>query len=352
MDVPAVADSASAMLAAVAGLSLGWRRVWPGRMAAVSVAACGAAMMLVGPFAPVAGWVAVVAVARHAPRVSTALAAATAAAVGLVAAALAAALVHDRPEPLWPLVQLTALVLVVAVVMRLQAARAQAQRRERAAELELTAAAERLRIARDLHDLVGHGLSMIAVQSSTARLALRAGEADVAGRAIAAVEQASRDAMAEMRQLLGLLRGDPGDGSGGGTAPAPGLAGIEGLLADARAAGWQVTVQQSGPLDTVPPVLGLCAFRVVQEAVTNAVRHAPGAAIVISLDASAGVLSIDVTDDGAVRPEATGGTARYGLIGMRERVIAAGGTFEAGPRGDGPGWRVAARLPLAEGAAT
>lgn len=355
-ETSAVIDSLAGALAVAAGLALAWRRRRPGTVAAVAVAACAVAALLAGPFVPVAGWMAVVAVARHVPRVPAALGGATAAAVGVAAGAVLGGLVHDRQQGLWPMLQLTLLVLLAVVPVRLQSARAQAQRREREAERGRAAAAERLSIARDLHDLVGHGLSTIAVQSSTARLALDAGDTVTARGALAAVEQASRGALAEMRQLLGVLRRDNADAT-----PAPGIGGIGGLADDARAAGRVVTVHRSGRLDTVPPVIGMCAFRVVQEAVTNAVRHAPGAAIAISLNVVGGVLVVEVTDEGAGDPAGAGDPnshgdpagaddrPRYGLAGLRERVVATGGTIEAGPRVDRSGWRVAARLPMTGG---
>lgn len=355
-ETSAVIDSLAGALAVAAGLALAWRRRRPGTVAAVAVAACAVAALLAGPFVPVAGWMAVVAVARHVPRVPAALGGATAAAVGVAAGAVLGGLVHDRQQGLWPMLQLTLLVLLAVVPVRLQSARAQAQRREREAERGRAAAAERLSIARDLHDLVGHGLSTIAVQSSTARLALDAGDTVTARGALAAVEQASRGALAEMRQLLGVLRRDNADAT-----PAPGIGGIGGLADDARAAGRVVTVHRSGRLDTVPPVIGVCAFRVVQEAVTNAVRHAPGAAIAISLNVVGGVLVVEVTDEGAGDPAGAGDPnshgdpagaddrPRYGLAGLRERVVATGGTIEAGPRVDRSGWRVAARLPMTGG---
>jgi signal transduction histidine kinase len=344
-------DSAAGVLAAAAGLVLAWRRRRPGIVAAAVVTACAAAAVVAGPFLPVAGWVAVVAVARHVRGVKAALGGAAAAAIGIAAGAVVGALVHDLPQGLYPVLQLTLLMLLAAALVRLQSARVQAQRREREAERGRAATAERLRIARDLHDLVGHGLSTIAVQSSTARLAMDAGDTVTAGRALAAVEQASRGALAEMRQMLGVLRQDTAD-----VAPAPGLAGIDGLADDARAVGAPVSVHRSGPLGAVPPAIGLCAYRVVQEAVTNAIRHAPRAAISIRLQAAGGVLMVEVLDEGvaaggtgwSAETAGSGDRPRYGLAGLRERVAAAGGTVEAGPRPDRPGWRVAARLPLTE----
>jgi signal transduction histidine kinase len=248
-------------------------------------------------------------------------------------------------------VALTLAVFLAAAAARLQAARVASQRREREVARERAIAAERLRIARDLHDLVGHGLSTVAIQSSAARLALDSGDSAAARRAVVSVEAASRGALAEMRQLLGVLRHGSTD-----AAPAPGLAGIEPVADSARGAGHDVTVHRTGPLDAVPAAAALCAYRVVQEAVTNAVRHAPGAAITVSLRADPDALTIEVTDDGATEggsaAEAAPDRPRYGLVGLAERVAAAGGTFEAGPRAPDPGWRVVARLPPGEEGST
>ncbi|HEU4948295.1 MAG TPA: sensor histidine kinase [Kribbella sp.] len=239
---------------------------------------------------------------------------------------------------------LTIVVLLAAILARLQTARVQLQRRQREAERYQAIADERLRIARDMHDLVGHGLNTIAVQSGAARLALYSGDPATVRRALGAVEEASRGALAEMRQMLGVLRLGEAD-----AAPAPGLDRLEALAEHARAAGHEVMVYCTGPLEAVPAAAGLTAYRVLQEALTNSIRHAVGAPIAITLHASDGNLTVEVSDEGT--GGATADTARpsYGLLGLRERIAAAGGTLEAGPRDDVPGWRVAAQLPLGEG---
>jgi signal transduction histidine kinase len=327
------------------GLALAWRRRRPVVASALALGTSSVQALVAGPSVPLVGWLAVVALARHAPNLRTALRGAAAAAVAVAAVHAAAGLMYQRStEPL--VLSLTLVVLLGAALARLQRARADAQRREREAAREQAVTAERLRIAWDLHDLVGHGLSSVAIQSSAARLALDAGDAAAARRAIVSMEQASRGALSEMRQLLGVLRHGAVD-----AAPAPGLGGIQALADDVRAAGHIVTLHQSGPLDGVPPAVNLCAYRVVQEAVTNAVRHAPGAAIAISLQVTAHEFTLEVTDDGTERPAGPAsreGGPRYGLMGLAERVGSAGGTIDAGPRMDSPGWRVVARLPLAE----
>jgi signal transduction histidine kinase len=337
--------SVGALLGIAGGLALAWRRRRPVVVSALAVGTSGVQALVSGPALPVVGWLAVVALAWHASNLRTALRGAAAAAVAVAAVHTVAGLMYQRDvEPL--VLSLTLVVLLGAALARLQRARADAQRREREAAREQAVTAERLRIAWDLHDLVGHGLSSVAIQSSTARLALDAGDAAAARRAVVSMEKASRVALAEMRQLLGVLRQGAVE-----AAPAPGLDAIQALADDASAAGHAVTVHRSGPLDGVPPAVSLCAYRVVQEALTNAVRHAPGAAIAISLQVAAHEFTVEVTDDGIDRPAGPAseeGGARYGLMGLAERVGTAGGTIDAGPRVDSPGWRVVARLPLAE----
>jgi signal transduction histidine kinase len=273
---------------------------------------------------------------------------------GLVAAGIAAALAAGSWSYGWS-ADLAPLLLMLTVVIGLLAAllrtgrsrveavnaRAESLARERAAAARQSAAEERLRIARDLHDLVGHGLSTIAVQSSTARLALDAGDTVAARTAMAAVESTSRGAMREMRQLLGVLReaGTPG------RAPSPGLADLDALAEGVRATGARVEVEREGDLTAVPAAVELSAYRVAQEALTNVVKHAPGASVVVRLAADARFLRVRVADDGdgPAEPARPG----HGLTGISERVGALGGTVEAGPTGRG--WVVEAVLPLAPG---
>jgi signal transduction histidine kinase len=163
----------------------------------------------------------------------------------------------------------TVIVVLLATVVRARQAQLDALReraaalereREREAAVARAAAEERLRIARDVHDLVGHGLSGIAVQSSTARLALDAGRLDQAREALAAVEAGSRDALAEMRQLLGLLRGDDTSGYG----PAPGVRDLPGLVDRLRAQGASV-ILSTNSLDALPEAASLAGYRIAQE---------------------------------------------------------------------------------------
>jgi signal transduction histidine kinase len=209
---------------------------------------------------------------------------------------------------------------------------------------ERSAAEERLRIARDVHDLVGHGLSSIAVQSSAARLALDAGQVDTARAALSAVESSSRRAMSEMRHLLGVLRGS----DAGGYVPVPGLPELPGLVDRLRGQGVSVTLNIDG-LGVVPDSASLAAYRVAQEALTNVVRHAPGSRARVDVRTAGGAVVVVVEDyarRAAPPPEA--GAGGHGLIGMRERVTALGGQLSAGPAGDHPGWRVRATIPYGD----
>jgi signal transduction histidine kinase len=331
---------------AVAGaLALGWVRPRPLVAGSTSLGLTGVGVLLTGPIVPLAGWLAVLLVTRHTADLAVAVRAAAGGGAWLAAVLVAAAVVYREPDALAVVLALTLVVVLAASVLRLQRARVDSQQRERLAERDRTVAAERLRIARDLHDLVGHGLSLVAVQSGAARLALDAGDVDKARRAVAAIEAASRGALGEMRQMLGLLRAGPDDGAGR-TGAQPGLADVDTLVEQARTGGHSVSVHRSGPLDEVPAAAGLCGYRVVQEALTNVVRYAPGAAVTVTL-AAAEALTVEVLDerrDDAPPPDPD--RAHYGLIGLAERVGAAGGTLDVGPRRDGVGWRVSATVPL------
>jgi signal transduction histidine kinase len=199
---------------------------------------------------------------------------------------------------------------------------------------------ERARIARDLHDVVAHHVSAIAVQAETARLTTEGLPEE--GRAhFEAIGQTARDALAEMRRLLGVLREDT-DGAAH-REPQPGLARLNELVDTARAAGTPVQLTLEGTVAPLPPGVDLCAFRILQEALTNARRHAPGAAVDVELAYADDMLRLRVRDHGpgAADPASDG----HGLLGMRERAIMVGGTLSAGPA-DGGGFAVEAELPI------
>jgi signal transduction histidine kinase len=215
-----------------------------------------------------------------------------------------------------------------------------------------TAMAERLRIARELHDIVAHSIGIIAIQAGSGRSVFDA-RPDQARDALAAIEATSRETLAGLRRMMtGLRRAEPGSGPGSGAGqaplgPAPGLADIERLAAVTLEAGVQVEVAWLGGREPLPADIDLSAFRIVQEAVTNVVRHAGTDRCLVWIDQQDGQLVIEVTDSGRSAPASkisAAGTG-YGITGMRERAALLGGDFSAGPRPDG-GFRVAARLPV------
>jgi signal transduction histidine kinase len=206
-------------------------------------------------------------------------------------------------------------------------------------EAALRAAAdERLRIAQELHDIVAHSLGVIAVQAGVGMHVVDTDAAE-ARRALENISRTSRSSLAEIRRLLGVLRN--ADGTPAYT-PAPGLADLPRLTREVADAGLPVDVSVDGDLNRVPAGVGLAAYRIVQEALTNTLRHAQANRARVHLDSTSGVLLIEVTDDGrSANGAAPGG---HGLVGMRERVAVYGGSLDAGPARGG-GFRVAARLP-------
>jgi len=206
-----------------------------------------------------------------------------------------------------------------------------------------TVLAERLRIARELHDIVAHSIGIIAIQAGSGRRVCDASPAE-ARDALAAIEATSRETLSGLRRMMtGLRHAEPGSGPGQAPmGPAPGLADIERLAAMTLDAGVQVEVEWLGSREPLPADIDLSAFRIIQEAVTNVVRHAGTDRCLVWIDQQDGYLSIEVTDSGrGASPAGTG----YGITGMRERASLLGGDFSAGPR-PGGGFQVAARLPV------
>jgi signal transduction histidine kinase len=201
---------------------------------------------------------------------------------------------------------------------------------------------ERLRIARELHDVVAHGMSVITVQAGVGRHVIDE-QPEQARCALAVIESTGRESLREMRRLLGILREDGRDTE---RAPAPSIADLDELIGRIRQAGTTVDLDIKGRPRALPGVVELSAYRIVQEALTNVVKHARTDRCRISLAYAPDTLGIEVTDDGVgAQPPARG--FGHGLIGMRERTALHGGRFEAGPL---PlrGYRVAASLPLEE----
>jgi signal transduction histidine kinase len=225
---------------------------------------------------------------------------------------------------------------------------------ERTAELEQAreelarraVAEERLRLARELHDVVAHSMSVIAVQSGVGAHVAESRPEEV-GKALSAIEATSRATLEELRRLLGVLRQDSEPQAS--LAPVPGLADLEGLLGEVAKAGLAVRLQVEGTPSPLPAGVDLSAYRIVQEALTNVVKHAGPAQAQVTIGYRDRDVTVEVTDDGrgAAAPTGDGrGGTGHGLVGMRERVAAFGGDLETGPR-PGGGFRVAARLPLA-----
>jgi signal transduction histidine kinase len=206
---------------------------------------------------------------------------------------------------------------------------------------------ERARIASELHDVVTHNVSVMMVQAGAARKVLGSPREDAAVRAenaLLAVEASGRAAMGELRNLLSLLAPAGGVWDDAPLGPQPGLADISALVERVSAAGLPVALHSSLPSGGLPPGLDLAVYRVVQEGLTNVLRHAGGAPAVVRISGRLEQLVITVSDDGA---GTSGAEPGRGLLGLRERVALYGGAVDAGPR-PGGGWRLRATIPLPE----
>ena len=273
--------------------------------------------------------------------------------------ALATLLGTAAPVGAHPIAPLTAFTLVAAVTGRNRRAQATvlAGLRERAerAELErdqqarIAVAEERTRIAREVHDVVSHNVSVMTALADGAGYALRSDTNQPARDAVAAIASTGRAALAELHGLLGVLRSDDDHGDDDSRRPAPGLADLATLVDRVRAAGLPTTLTVVGRPTPLGTAAQLAVYRLVQEALTNTRKHARGASRAgVALTWTAGGLEVVIQDDGcgdAASPDHVG----HGLVGMRERISAHGGSVSAGPAPAG-GWRVAASLPLAAAA--
>ena len=218
--------------------------------------------------------------------------------------------------------------------------RLESEREARAAE---AVADERARIARELHDAVAHSVSVMVLQAGAVRRALGP-DRERERQLLEASERSGRDAVAELHRMLGILRADAAHPS---LAPQPGVARIEDLVADVREAGLPVTLDVHGAPVSLSPGLDLSAYRIVQEALTNVLKHAGRVPTRVTVRYAPRELRLDVVDEGngGGRPQMNGDAGGHGLIGMRERVALYRGELRAGPR-DGGGFAVSARLPL------
>jgi signal transduction histidine kinase len=268
--------------------------------------------------------------------------------LGFAASAASVALAGS-PSDLWfGGIFLEGLPWAVGRIVRERSARERAYR-ERAervdAEREQHAATalwgERARIARELHDVIAHSLSVMVLQAGGARMVMDV-EPERAERSLRSVERAGRDALAEMRRLLGVL------GSGEqaqSLAPQPGLRDIEDLIAGTRSAGLSIYLRVDGEPMTVSAALDLCAYRIVQEALTNAIKHAGPAQAEVRLRWAGDWLEVEISDDGRGSGDINDAAGGHGITGMRERAALYGGTLDAGPS-PGHGFTVRAHLPL------
>jgi signal transduction histidine kinase len=204
-------------------------------------------------------------------------------------------------------------------------------------EADAAVAGERARMARELHDIVSHNLSVVVLQAAGAR----AGGASAS--TLEKIERSGREALVEMRRLLGILREDDGSAAGP-LAPQPGIAQLEQLAETMRATGISVDVEVNGAVTSLPPAVELAAYRIVQEGLTNVLKHADATRALVRVGIDAAVLVVEVVDDGS----GAGTTSRggHGLAGMRERVALFGGALRAGDRAGG-GFEIHARIPVA-----
>jgi signal transduction histidine kinase len=266
--------------------------------------------------------------------------------------ALANLLMHDMlPQDITAMFALLAAVVFLGMNLRTRRAyldqleeRAARLERERDQQAQLATAAERARIARELHDIVAHNLVvMVALADGAAATAPTA--PDRAADAMTKVAATGRLALVEMRRMVGVLKTDDPPPTDGSRGPQPGLDDVDPLIERVRAAGMRVELTRSGEPGAWGPGAGLAVYRIVQEALTNALKHAgPRAVTRVRLCYTADGADIEVIDDGAGRPASTTVAAdRHGLAGMAERAASFGGTLEAGP-GAAAGWRVRTQL--------
>src|SRR5438874_341938 len=211
--------------------------------------------------------------------------------------------------------------------------------REREEQTQLAVAEERGRIARELHDVIAHAVSVIVVQAQAGPHLM--GDPQRVVGVFRAIESSGRDALVELRRLLGILRSDDQQLAIG---PQPGLSSLQSLVEQVRTSGLPVELRIEGDPVHLPAGIDLSAYRIVQEALTNVVKHTEDAAAEVVIRYQAHALELDVVDDGRGQAKSRNGSG-HGLIGMRERVALYGGTLEAGTR-DGGGYAVRARLPF------
>lgn len=263
--------------------------------------------------------------------------------LGLIGVADAILLIDDGPSLSAGITRWVVTIATLLVTGLLMSWLRRTLDREREETARLAVVAERMRIARDLHDSAGHGVTAISLQAAAGKSALDDGsDVEEARSVFEEIKRTAKSTMEDMRKLLGLLRpSDAGEIEHGRVS----LSHLDQMVAECRAAGLTVTVNRTGDEVGLPPIVDQAAYRITQEALTNVLKHAgPSAAAIVRLAFDPNCVEVEVTDDGRGR---TGGVAigsRKGLIGMRERVELFGGRFSAGPMESG-GFRVFARLP-------
>ena len=273
--------------------------------------------------------------------------AALALAVGVIVTWAAASLVAGQaPGNVLPAVVLAALMWFIGrairrrqSLVRMLGERAEQLEREHAYQARAAVADERVRIARELHDVVAHSVSVMVVQAQAGQRLI--GEPEQAAGAFRSIEGAGREALVELRRLLGILRTDDRELAIG---PQPGLGSLPVLLEQVREAGLPVRLRVEGERVSLAPGVDLSAYRIVQEALTNTLKHAGRASAEIVVRYGSAAVELEIVDDGAGR-SAFGNGSGHGMVGMRERVALYGGSLQAAPR-EGGGFRVHALLPL------
>jgi signal transduction histidine kinase len=324
---PTAWGSAVGFAAAIAaGLSLLARHRRPLLVLGIAVAGQVVQVLVMGPVFPVVTTVAVFGVARGLLTARSPVRSAAAIGGAVLAVVLSVGL-SGHLELAAPYVLMLVAGLLAGLAIEVRGARVATRRRE-------MLSAERLRIARDLHDTVGHGMGAITVQAGAGRMAVAAGATEDATRALQAIEDTGRAVLRDVRWMVGLLREEQ---------ERPRLADVLGLVAAARRSGLQVTFEEDGQLERASDGVGEVAYRIVQEAITNVLRHSGASAVRIRVAVGTEV-EVEVHDEGAAAAVADGDG--NGLRGMRERAAAMGGQVKAGPD-PGGGWSVRATLPVA-----
>src|SRR3954452_8662903 len=348
-DADGVKDPAWAVIGLIecTALPLAWRSLWPLSVLGITLVAAVAGDLLFGGLLLAGPVIALYTVARHHERrVSVAATAVTALALAVSAASRAA------ENPLFAMAIYLVLVAAWAIgdnVRRRHAYLTRVQAREAAIEEEqqerarVAVAEERARIARELHDVISHNVSVMVLQAA-AGADVFATHPERSREALGSIETAGREALAELRRLLGVVEAPAGDDTA--LAPPPGLTRLPELVERVRATGLEVCLTVTGDDRALPAGIDFSAYRIVQEALTNTLKHGHAAAARVDLSFGERMLEMEIVDEGKAGGEAHGLAGRgHGLIGMRERAAVFGGELQAGPRSGG-GFAVRATIPL------